>query len=50
MSTAAPRKQKASVAEAVLLKTLGVADDDLAVHDGAMRILKEIFDSPIQER
>lgn len=50
VSIAAPRQQKASVVEAVQLKTLGVAEDDLAVQDGAMRMLKKIFDSPIQVR
>ena len=46
---AGPKKSKATAAEAVLLKALGIAHDDLAMHDGALGQLRELFDSPIQE-
>ena len=50
VSTAAPRKSKASVAEAVLLKTLGLTEEYLSFPDSALRLLKEVFDSPIHDR
>lgn len=43
------RKTKASMAETVLLKTLGIASDDLVVSDDALGQLPSVFDSPLQE-
>ncbi|KAE8771149.1 hypothetical protein D1007_56975 [Hordeum vulgare] len=44
-----PRKTKATAAKSVLLKTLGLDCDDLAVSEGAMAQLRTVFDSPLQE-
>lgn len=42
-------KSKATAAETVLLKTLGIAHDDLEVSEGALDTLRNMFDSPLQE-
>ena len=43
------RKTKASAAETVLLRTLGLDCDDLAVSEDALGQLRTVFDSPLQE-
>jgi hypothetical protein len=48
MSCDKPLK-KASVAEMVLLKALGITPTDLAVNDEDLRTFKEMFDSPLRE-
>lgn len=48
-ATSTPKKSKATAAESVLLKALGIVPDDLAVQDDALGQLRELFDSPIQE-
>ncbi|KAI5000958.1 hypothetical protein ZWY2020_010917 [Hordeum vulgare] len=40
------RKTKATMAETVLLKTLGIACDDLVVSDDMIRLLRSVFDPP----
>ncbi|XBH91743.1 hypothetical protein VPH35_083047 [Triticum aestivum] len=44
-----PRKTKATAAETVLLKALGISPEGLAVTDEALGQLRQMFDSPIQE-
>ncbi|KAM3191610.1 hypothetical protein ACQJBY_069091 [Aegilops geniculata] len=44
------RKTKATVAETVLLKALGVACEDLAVSEDTLGVLRSVFDSPLQEQ
>jgi hypothetical protein len=41
--------KKASAAETVLLKALGITPSDLAVNDADLRSFKELFDSPLRE-
>jgi hypothetical protein len=41
--------KKASAAETVLLKALGITPSDLAVNDEDLRSFKELFDSPLRE-
>jgi hypothetical protein len=48
MSCDKPLK-KASAAEMVLLKALGITPTDLAVNDEDLRMFKEMFDSPLRE-
>ena len=43
------RKTKASAAETVLLRTLSLDCDDLAVSEDALGQLRTVFDSPLQE-
>ena len=43
------KKTKASAAELVLLRTLGLDCDDLAVLEDALGQLRTVFDSPLQE-
>ena len=43
------RKTKASAVETVLLRTLGLDCDDLAVSEDALGQLCTVFDSPLQE-
>ncbi|XBH63496.1 hypothetical protein VPH35_117455 [Triticum aestivum] len=45
----APRKSKATAAETVLLKALGITPEGLAVTDETLAQLRQMFDSPIQE-
>ncbi|KAE8793204.1 hypothetical protein D1007_32211 [Hordeum vulgare] len=45
-----PRKTEASVAETVLLKTLGFDCEDLAVSEDVLGQLRMVFHSPLQER
>lgn len=45
----APRKSKATTAETVLLKALGITPEGLAVTDETHAQLRQMFDSPIQE-
>ncbi|KAE8767985.1 hypothetical protein D1007_60583 [Hordeum vulgare] len=40
------RKTKATVAETVLLRTLGIAYDELEVSDDTLGLLRSMFDSP----
>lgn len=47
--TSGSRKTKATAAETVLLKTLGITSDDLAVSDDALGQLRTMFDSSVQE-
>jgi hypothetical protein len=42
--------KRASAAEAVLLKALGIAPQDLAVDEKALHELKVLFDSPLKEQ
>ncbi|XBH92983.1 hypothetical protein VPH35_083999 [Triticum aestivum] len=44
-----PRKSKATAAETVLLKALGITPEGLAVTDETLTQLKQMFDSPIKE-
>jgi hypothetical protein len=48
MSCDKPLK-KASAAETVLLKALGITPTNLAVNDEDLRTFKEMFDSPLRE-
>lgn len=34
----------------MLLKTLGISSNDLAVFDDALGLLRSVFDSPLQEQ
>lgn len=47
--SSARSKSKASAAETTVLKTLGIAHDDLAMSEGALGQLRDMFDSPLQE-
>ena len=47
--SSARSKSKASAAETILLKTLGIGHDDLAISEGALGQLRDMFDSPLQE-
>ncbi|XBI55355.1 hypothetical protein VPH35_037194 [Triticum aestivum] len=44
------RSSKASAVETVLLKALGIAPDELAITEGALTQLREMFDSPLQDK
>jgi hypothetical protein len=44
------RASKASVAETVLLKTLGIYPEDLSVEEEHLASFNEIFDSPLGDR
>ncbi|XBH76649.1 hypothetical protein VPH35_103256 [Triticum aestivum] len=45
-----PRKSKASAAETVLLKTLGLDCEDLAVSEEVLGQLRQVFNSPLREQ
>ncbi|XBH99985.1 hypothetical protein VPH35_129173 [Triticum aestivum] len=50
LSSNASRSSKASAAETVLLKALGIVPDELAISEGALVQLREMFDSPLQDK
>jgi hypothetical protein len=48
--TASRRSKKASAAEAVLLKALGITQSDLEVNEEAIEEFRSLFDSPVREQ
>ncbi|CAM0910687.1 unnamed protein product [Alopecurus aequalis] len=44
-----PRAKKASAADTVLLKALGIVPAEMAVHDGDLEVFGGMFDSPMRE-
>jgi hypothetical protein len=48
--TAARKGKRASAAETVLLKALGITEPQLEVNDEALQEFQELFDSPVREQ